>query len=249
MSQTVGEFPRPRLSVAAPCFNEEEGIAEVLEEWNRILDRLSYETEIVICNDGSTDSTGEILKDLEARYPRLRVVTLENNGGYGRALSTAVDATRGEYVATIDSDGQFDLADAERLLMVAEEGDCELVTGYRQEKKDTVTRVLANHALNLLVKSMFGVRLRDTNCAIKVARADALRGLAIEAAGWATPTEICLRVHARGQRIREVNVGHRDRMLGTSKVHTLSAAWGFFRYLVYMRLKLHLYRSGILSKP
>ena len=240
---------RVRLSVAAPCFNEAEGIAEVVKEWDGVLDGLPYESEIVICNDGSTDATGKILEDLGACYPRLRVVELEQNSGYGRALSSAVKATCGEYVATIDSDGQFDLADVRHLMAAAEEGDCELVTGYRHKKQDSALRVRANHALNLLVRLMFGLRLEDTNCALKLARGEILRGLAIEAANWAAPTEICLRVYARGQRIREVGVGHRDRTLGTSKVRTAAAAWGFFRYLVYMRLKLHLYRSGILSGP
>ncbi len=134
-------------------------------------------------------------------------------------------------------------------MAVAEEADCELVTGYRHEKQDSTLRVLANVGLNLLVRFLFGIRLRDINCALKLAPGDALRGLTIEAANWAAPSEICLRVHARGQRIREVGVGHRHRTLGTSKVRTAAAAWGFFRYLVYLRLKLHLYRSGILSGP
>ena len=240
---------RVRLSVAAPCFNEAEGIADVVKEWDGILDGLPYESEIVICNDGSKDATGEILKELETRYPRLRVVVLETNSGYGRALSSAVNATRGEYVATIDSDGQFDLADVRQLMAVAEQGDCELVTGYRHKKQDSPMRVLANRFLNLLVSWMFGVRLEDSNCSLKLARAEVLRGLTIEAAGWAAPTEICLRVLARGQRIREVGVSHRDRTLGTSKMRILAVGWGFIRYLVYMRLKLHLYRAGILSRP
>ena len=240
---------RVRLSIAAPCFNEAEGIAEVVKEWEGVLDGLPYESEIVICNDGSTDATGEILRSLEESGSRLRILELQTNSGYGRALSEAVNATRGDYVATIDSDGQFDLSDVTRLLAVAEEGDCDLVTGYREKKKDSLTRVLANRALNLLVRSMFGVRLEDSNCALKLARGEALRGLPIEASGWAAPTEICLRMHARGQRIREVPVHHRDRTLGTSKMRTAAVGWRFFRYLVYMRLKLHLYRSGILSGP
>ncbi|MFQ5515137.1 MAG: glycosyltransferase family 2 protein [Myxococcota bacterium] len=249
MSDRGGESQRPRLSIAAPCYNEAEGIADLLEEWDGILNRFPFESEIVICNDGSTDASGVILKEAQSRYPRLRVVELERNSGYGQALCAALRSTRGEFIATIDSDGQFDLADAERLLAVAVEEGCELVTGYRSRKQDTAVRVLANHGLNLVVRALFGVKLRDTNCALKVARADVLRDLEIEASSWATPTEICLRVHALGFRIREVSVRHRNRVLGTSKVRTWNAAWGFLRYLIYMRLKLHLYRSDILNQP
>ena len=66
---------------------------------------------------------------------------------------------------------------------------------------------------------------------------------------WATPTEICLRTHALGHEIREMPVAHRHRPAGESKIRTMGAAWGFVRYLVYMRLKLHLYRARILSRP
>lgn len=249
MSEPPREGTRPRLSIASPCFNEADGIASVIEDWNRILDGLPFESEIVVCNDGSTDSTLEILQGLARRLPRLQVVSLAKNGGYGRALSAALNATRGDFVATIDSDGQFDLADVPHLLAVAETGECQLVTGYRRQKQDTRVRVFANKGLHWLVRLMFGVSLRDTNCAIKVARADVLRGMPIEAASWATPTEICLRSHARGHVIREVPVEHRLRPTGHSKIRTFGAAWGFVRYLAYMRLKLHLYRTGILNQP
>jgi glycosyltransferase involved in cell wall biosynthesis len=249
VSEPLRETTRPRLSIATPCFNEAEGIADVIADWNRILDGVSFASEIVVCNDGSTDGTAEILADLARRHPRLRVVSLARNGGYGRALSAAVNATHGDFVATIDSDGQFDVADVLRLLAVAETGECDFVTGYRRQKQDTPVRVFANHGLRLLVRLLFGVSLRDTNCAIKVARADVLRGLPIEAASWATPTEICLRCHARGHSIREMAVEHRHRPAGRSKLQTFGAAWGFVRYLLYMRIKLNLYRSGILSEP
>jgi glycosyltransferase involved in cell wall biosynthesis len=249
MSDLPRDSHRPRLSIASPCFNEAEGITTVVEEWNRILDALSFESEIVICNDGSTDNTADILGELARTYPRLRVVSRERNGGYGLALSTALNATHGDFVATIDSDGQFDLADVPRMLAVAERGECDLVAGYRRQKQDTRIRVLANHGLHWLVWLLFGVSLRDTNCAVKVARGEVLRGLPIEAANWATPTEISLRCHARGYSIQEVPVLHRHRPAGQSKVRTFGAAWGFVRYLVYMRMKLHLYRARILNQP
>ena len=72
-------------------------------------------------------------------------------------------------------------------------------------------QLLANHALNAIVGVLFRVRLRDSNCAIKVGRTDDLRGLRLESRGWSTPTEICLRMHARGRRIGEIGVGHRER--------------------------------------
>src|SRR5262245_4752676 len=245
----VSREPRPRLSIAAPCYNEAEGIEAVVAEWDAVLAGVAEPTEIVLCNDGSTDDTGAVLARLRSRHPRLRVVENAVNGGYGRALSSAIAATRGEWVATIDSDGQFDVADALALLADAERGGFDAVTGWRRGKKDAPLRVLADRGVNLLVRAMFGVRLRDTNCALKVVKGDVLRGLRIEARGYPTPTEICIRLAARGCRLHERGVTHRERPAGTSKLHPWRTAWGFLRFLVYLHRKLRLHRAGILSEP
>lgn len=237
---------RPRLSVAAPCFNEEESIDSVVATWDAWLARQPFPTEIVLCNDGSTDGSAAVLRDLCARFERLRVVSFERNGGYGRALSAAIDATRGEYVVTIDSDGQFDLSDATSLLAELERGGFDCVTGYRMGKKDSLFRVAADRGLNLLVRLLFPVSLRDTNCAIKLAKGDVLRGLRIEARGFPTPTEICVRLVAKGFRVGELGVRHLERQGGASKLHPFRTAWGMLRFLLYLRRKLKLARARII---
>jgi glycosyltransferase involved in cell wall biosynthesis len=238
-----------RLSVAAPCYNEAEGIEAVLAEWDAALAGRPETAEIVLCNDGSTDGTGEVLERLRSRYPRLRIVHNATNGGYGRALASAIAATQGEYVVTIDSDGQFDLADAFDLLAELERGDYDGVNGWRMGKKDSVLRVHADRCMNLLVRVLFGVRLRDTNCAVKVVKGDVLRALRIEARGYPAPTEICLRLTASGYRLGEHGVTHRERAAGASKLHPWRTAWGFVRFLLYLRCKLKLHRGGIILEP
>ncbi|MFN8643471.1 MAG: glycosyltransferase family 2 protein [Candidatus Binatia bacterium] len=236
----------PTLSVAAPCFNEAEGIAAVVAEWEAVLGAWPHASEIVLCNDGSTDGTAAVLDELGTRVPRLRVVHNAANGGYGRALSCAIAATRGAYVATIDSDGQFDLADALRLLAALERDGADAMTGWRMGKKDSPLRVAADRGMNLLVRVLFGTRLRDTNCAIKVVKGDLLRGLPIQARGYPTPTEICLRLEARGARLGELGVTHRERAAGMSKLHPWRTAWAFLRFLLYLRTTLKLARAGII---
>ena len=239
----------PWLSIAAPCFNEEDCIEEVVAEWDGILDDCPHPTEIVLCNDGSSDGTQQVLERLCAGNKRLRVVTFAQNGGYGRALSAAIDATRGRYVATIDSDGQFDVADALTLVAQLEQGGHDAVTGYRRKKQDSVFRVLADRGLNLIVRTMFGVSLRDTNCALKVAKGDVLRGLTIEARGYPTPTEICVRLAALGHDLGEAPVAHRERAGGASKLHPFRTAWSMWRFLLYLRRRLKLHRDRIIVQP
>jgi dolichol-phosphate mannosyltransferase len=246
---TGNDDPRPWLSVAAPCYNEADGIAGVVADWDAVLAAVPQPSEIVLCNDGSTDGTADVLAALTARYPRLRVVNNPTNGGYGRALGSAIAATRGTYVATIDSDGQFDLADAVDLVRELEQGGYDGVTGWRDGKKDSALRVFADRCMNRMVRAMFGIDLRDTNCALKVVRGDVLRGLPIEARGYPTPTEICVRLVARGYRLGEHGVRHLERTAGASKLHPVRTAWSFFRFLVYLRRKLKLHRAGIIVAP
>lgn len=246
---TGNDDPPPWLSVAAPCYNEADGIAGVVAEWDAVLAAVPQPSEIVLCNDGSTDGTADVLAGLTARYPRLRVVSNPTNGGYGRALASAIAATRGTYVATIDSDGQFDLADAVDLVRELERGGYDGVTGWRMGKKDSALRVFADRCMNRMVRAMFGIDLRDTNCALKVVRGEVLRGLPIEARGYPTPTEICVRLVARGYRLGERGVQHRERTAGASKLHPARTAWSFFRFLVYLRRKLKLHRAGIIVAP
>jgi glycosyltransferase involved in cell wall biosynthesis len=231
------------LSVCSPAYNEREGIEPVVRDWAQIAAKFGRSVEVVITNDGSTDGTGEALEKLRASVPILRVVHLEKNGGYGRALSAAIAASRGRYVATIDSDGQFDLADALPMLERAEREQIDLVTGYRVAKKDNFMRVFANHAQNALVGFLCGVRLRDSNCALKVVRGDLIRSMKLEATGYPFPTEICVKIHARGHRLAEMPVAHRERAAGQSKLKFLRTSWRMLVFLFYLRKRIRLYRA------
>lgn len=238
---------QPELSVCAPAYNEREGIEAVVREWAQVVHAFGRSIEVVVANDGSSDGTGDVLEKLRGEFPWLRVVHLPKNGGYGRALGAAIAASRGRYVATIDSDGQFVLADAKRLLERAEREGLDLVTGYRVAKKDRFLRVFANHALNTIVGVLCGVRLRDSNCALKVARGDVLRAIKLEATGYPLPTEVCVRFHARGCRIVEEPVAHRERPAGQSKLRFARTSWRMLVFLFYLRRRIRLYRKGYLQ--
>lgn len=235
----------PTLSLAAPAYNEAEAIAAVVREWHQVLAARGIVAEYVICNDGSTDGTGEILAELAAEISRLRAVGGPVNRGYGHALATAIAACRGEYIVTIDSDGQFDPAAIGDFLELARAEGVDGVMGYRDKKRDSLPRVLADRALNLLVRLLFGTRLRDTNCALKLARRELLQALALEANGFPSPTEICLKLEAAGARLVEAPVRHRERQAGESKLKVWSTGWKMLWFLLYSRLKLTLFRARI----
>lgn len=237
----------PTLSVCAPAYNERDSIEPVLRDWVKILSGFGRSAEIVVTNDGSTDGTGDILTKLAAEIPELRVVNLTKNGGYGRALAAAITASRGKFVITIDSDGQFDLADAKKMLERAERENCDLVTGYRVAKKDSILRVFANHAQNSLVNILCGVKLRDSNCALKVMRGELIRSMKLESTGYPFPTEISVRIGARGHKVVEEPVAHRERTAGQSKLKFLRTVIRMLVFLFYLRKRIRLYKAGHLQ--
>lgn len=235
------------LSVVAPVYNEVEGIEEVVRYWLKVLDGIPLSSEIVLANDGSTDGTLPILEKLAQEFNQVRYVSYTPNRGYGYALKQAIQASHGNMVVTLDSDGQFDLADFPKLLSTLQAGGLDFVTGYRVKKKDNIFRVVADRSLNLIVRTMFGVKLRDTNCALKLIRGDLARGLNIEAKGYPTPTEITVKLLTLGARTGEIGVTHSERLKGQSKLKFLQTSISMFRFLFYLRKKIKLYRAGILQ--
>lgn len=234
------------LSVVAPVYNEEENIADVLRYWDTVLEGAEFSSEIVVTNDGSTDNTAAILTVLEKEMPRLKVVSYSQNGGYGRALSSSISASRGEWVVTLDSDGQFDLKEYAVLLARAQSEGLDGVTGFRKKKQDTLFRVFADRMLNLIVRTMFKVPFRDTNCALKLIKGGFIRQVHIEARGYPAPTELTVKLCTLGAKIGEAGITHIERQGGLSKLRPFTTAVNFLKFLFYLKIKIRLYNKKII---
>ncbi len=238
---------RPFLSIVAPAYNEEHNIERSIRDWEVFLSSHSFSGEIVVTDDGSRDRTDTILKSLQEEYSNLVVVTFEQNKGYGEALSEAINSAGGDFIATIDSDGQFRVEDIIPLISKQREGDFDLVTGYRLRKNDGFFRIIADRGLNRFVRILFKIPLRDTNCALKLIKRDCLRQFNIEARGYPVPTEIVLKAHQMGFRIAEVGIRHLERLGGESKLKFLSTSWSMFKILIYLKFKFHLLQKKLIQ--
>lgn len=240
----------PEISFVMPAYNEAEALPGTIAECAAAIAALGLDAEIVVCNDGSKDRTAEVLAELAACHPRLVVVTHERNGGYGAALATAAAAAHGRLLVTMDSDGQFDPRDAAPLL--ARLGDaaspCDVVLGYRAKKVDSFARVWLDRGLRVLVRLLFGLSFTDTNCALRLVPAEALRRIALEARGFANPTEIAVKLRASGLRIAEIPITHRERAAGASTLRSASASVEMLAFLLYLRFKVALHRRGVIQK-
>ena len=238
---------KPYLSIIAPAYNEELVIAEVIEEWEDFVKKEKLDAEIVICNDGSTDKTGEILAKLQKKYSNLVVCENKPNQGYGAGVENAARHAKGELIMTLDSDGQFDVKGFSKLHQKLLSKNYDLVTGFRFQKRDSAARVVADRIFNVIMRFVFGLPFKDTNCAQKLYRAELLKRVNIEARGYPAPTEILVKAVEFGAKVGEVGVVHYERKKGTTALKLFKTSANVFKFLIYLRLKLYLYRIKIIG--
>lgn len=205
---------RGRLSLVLPAHNEVDNLSAVVHRALDVLPQLVEEFQIVIVNDGSRDGTGPLADELAAADERITVVHHPRNRGYGAALTSGFSAATGDYIMFMDSDQQFDIADLSFLTPFI--GQYDLVAGYRVNRQDALYRIVYAWIFNVAVRILFGVRLRDVDCAFKVFRADLLRAIDLTSPGALINTEILAKAERAGATWIEVGVNHYPRPAGES---------------------------------
>jgi glycosyltransferase involved in cell wall biosynthesis len=201
------------LSVVVPVYDEEDNVRRLYEELSAALRPLGRSYEVIVVDDGSRDSTYARLAELAEADDSLRLVRLRRNFGQTAAMAAGFDHCAGEIVVPMDGDLQNDPADIPRLLEKLDEG-YDVVSGWRQDRKDNAMRRLPSRMANWLIGRVTGVRLHDYGCTLKAYRADVI-----------AETRLYGEMHRflpalasiTGARITEISVRHHPRVAGKSK--------------------------------
>jgi glycosyltransferase involved in cell wall biosynthesis len=206
------------LSISAffPAYNDAGTIASMVVVTDRTLRDLTDDYEIIVVNDGSPDHTGEILDDLAARYPRLRVVTHPRNRGYGGALRSGFAHATKDLVFYTDGDAQYDPRELV-LLVRALTPEVDLVNGYKIERHDPLHRIVIGRVYHQLVRTLFRLRVRDVDCDFRLLRRRIFERVALYEDSGVICVELMTKVHQAGCRIAEVPVHHYHRAYGKSQ--------------------------------
>ena len=218
---------RPQLSVVVPAFNEVESLPELHRELTAALESLGRSWEIIYVDDGSRDSTDDVLASFAAADPRVRGVSLRRNFGKSAALATGFRLARGEWVATMDADLQDDPAELPRLIEMLERGH-DLVSGWKQARKDPITKTLPSLFFNAVTSAVAGLKLHDYNCGFKLYRSEVTEALEVYGEQHRFMPALA---HWRGFRVAEVPVRHRARRFGRSKFGAARFINGFLDLL------------------
>jgi len=205
-----------KLTFVLPAYNEQLNIQRSIEAARTALSRLVLEGrindwEIVVVDDGSIDGTGEEVQRFN--LPRVRLVTHQQNRGYGAALRSGFEAASGDLVFFTDADLQFNADEIDRLLPWVERFD--IVAGYRSPRQDPWMRRANAAAWGMALYGAFGLSVTDVNCAFKLFKREVLEGLEIDSDGAFVNAEILLKAKQRGFNFKQVPVSHFARKAGS----------------------------------
>ncbi len=206
--------PAPELSLFLPVLNEEDNLRPMHAKISEALNALGKTAEVIFVDDGSTDKSLEILREIAAADSRVRVISLRRNYGQTAAMSAGIDAAKGEILIPMDADLQNDPKDIARLLDKLDEG-YDVVSGWRKNRKDAlVLRKIPSQIANRIISWIGGVPLHDYGCSLKAYRREVIQDVKLYGemhrfipiyASWA------------GARVTEIPVDHHARTMGVSK--------------------------------
>lgn len=203
-----------KISIILPLYNEEENIELQYKNITENLKNTKLIYEIIFVDDGSTDNSVSILKNIARKDPRLKIIEFRRNFGQTAAMAAGIDHSSGDIIIFMDSDLQNDAKDIPMLVDKINEG-YDVVSGWRKERKDKFfSRKLPSRIANRLIARVSGVRLHDLGCSLKAYRGEVLREVKLYG-----EMHRFIPIHASwvGARITEIPVTHHPRQFGTSK--------------------------------
>ncbi len=209
-----GEEPKLEVSVLVPVLDEEGTVQELADRVGTVLEGLGRSFEIIFIDDGSRDGTVERIRQAHASDSRVRLVRLRRNFGKAAALSAGFDSASGRLVVTMDGDLQDHPEEIPRMLAALEEGDLDLVSGWKRTRHDPVSKRYPSKLYNWVTRRLAKVELHDFNCGFKVYRREVLERVAIYGE---LHRYIPVLAHEQGFRVGEIEVEHHPRTSGVSK--------------------------------
>ena len=226
------------LSIIVPIFNEEESINILFLEIKENIDE-NYNWELIFINDGSTDSSREVILKLCQSNPNILFFDSNINKGKSEALHKGFQECSGDIVITLDADLQDDPKEIINFIKKIKEGN-DLVSGWKKNRKDPISKTIPSKIYNSVLRFLFKIKLNDYNCGFKAYKKDVVKTLNLYGG---LHRFIPVLAKQNGFIISEIVVNHRERKYGQSKYGTSRMLHGFFDLITTLFLNKYL------SKP
>jgi glycosyltransferase involved in cell wall biosynthesis len=201
------------LSIFFPFWNEGKNLERVINKAIPVAQKVAKKWEIIMVDDGSSDNTAGVAKQLEAKNPNLRLISHQPNRGYGAALKEGFVGAKYNLVVFTDGDGQFDFSEVTKFLNKIENAD--IVIGHRKKRSDNPLRHILMNLLKIWDFVLFGFYFRDIDCGFKLFRKEALNKIMpLKSEGAMITTEILAKAKKKHLKILQVEVSHYPRVYG-----------------------------------
>ena len=203
------------ISVVVPLYNEEESLPELVAWIDRVAKANNLTYEVIMVDDGSTDGSWGVVKELKSKYPAIRGISFVRNYGKSAALYCGFDMAQGEVVFTMDADLQDSPDEIPAMRRMILEDGYDLVSGWKRKRYDPIGKRWPSKFFNFTARVMSGIKLHDFNCGLKAYRRKVVKR--IEVYGEMHRYIPILAKHAGFKRIGEKVVEHQERKYGVSK--------------------------------
>jgi glycosyltransferase involved in cell wall biosynthesis len=243
VSEPENRNAAPDLSLIMPCYNEQENVRYTVTRLLKAFRASDYAIELIAVDNGSEDSTGELIDALAAEQPEVVACHVERNIGYGNGILVGIPLGRAEWVGFVAADGQVDAEDVVRLMDAAVSAPGEVLAKVRRRfRMDGPVRWVISVVYNLFVWCLWPkLGSLDINGTPRILRRDLLLRAEIESKNWLFDPELLIKAHYMGARVLEVNVFSRMRGGGSSHVRA-GTLWEFFSHLLLFRFSRRLDR-------
>jgi glycosyltransferase involved in cell wall biosynthesis len=203
------------LSIFFPVYNDWGTIGSMVALAISTAQQITNDYEIILVNDGSGESTVEVLNFLEKQFPQVRVVHHKKNRGYGGALRTGFAEARKDYIFYTDGDAQYDVRELKKLVPAMRPG-IGVVNGYKIKRHDPWYRIAIGKLYHTVTKIAFGFTIRDVDCDFRLMRRGVFDSVHLEHNSGVICVEMIKKIHDAGFRFAEVPVSHFFRASGKS---------------------------------
>jgi glycosyltransferase involved in cell wall biosynthesis len=227
-------FKSTTLSVVVPVYNEEGSLPILIPKLTGVLKDLGCSYEMIFVDDGSSDGSQRVLKEIASQTPSLRILRLKENRGLSTALMAGMREARGEKIVTLDSDLQNDPADIPRLLEFLDRYD--MATGWRQKREDSWLKKIASKIGNAVRNGLSGEDIRDSACTLRAFKRECIQEIPVFNGMHRFFSTL---VKMNGYRVIEIPVSHHPRKFGKSKYNIRNRMVRSFIDLLAVRWMKH----------
>lgn len=233
------------ITVFFPCFNDEKSIGKLVIDAFNILKKITKNYEVIVIDDGSTDDSRQILKELAKKYP-VKLIFHDKNVGYGGALRSGFKAATKELVFYTDGDGQYNVNELPVLFNLMQ-GEINFVNGIKMARHDPTYRIVLGSIYSFITRWSFWLPLHDIDCDFRLIKKAIIDNINLKSNSGAICIELAKKSQLAGAKFRQVSVNHFERKFGNSQFFRPKRLFLTFLEITKLWIDLMVLRNKVTS--